>query len=141
MTTIIGSRKTELYIDSVNVTEEVSSVILASAETSSTFVSFAEALAGGGRDYTLKIKLRQDTDTTSLWYVIWDAAGDDLEYEFWPNGGSPTPSASSPQLSGIVTISEPTGDLLGGDANVSPRIVQVTEIEWQCTDKPILTTV
>jgi len=141
MSVIIGSRKTELYIDSVNVTEEVSSVILASAETESTFVSFAEALAGGGRDYILKIKLRQDTDTTSLWYVLWDAAGDDLTYEFWPNGGSPTPSESSPQFSGTVTISEPNGDLLGGEANVSPRIVQIAEVEWKCTDKPTLTTV
>jgi hypothetical protein len=139
MSNIVGSRKQELYIDGVNVTAEVSSVILASAETDSEFVSFAEALAGGGRDYTLKITLRQDTATDSLWYVIWSAAGDDLEYEFWPNGGSPTPGASTPVLTGEVTISEPDGDLLGGEANTSPRVVQVTEVEWMCTDKPTLT--
>jgi hypothetical protein len=136
---IVGSRKTELFIDDVNVTDEVSSVILASAETESDFVSFAEALAGGGRDYVLKLTLRQDTDTASLWYVIWSAAGDDLTYEFWPNGGSPTPGTATPKFSGTVTISEPDGDLLGGEANVSPRMVQVAEVEWKCTDKPALT--
>lgn len=139
MTNIVGSRATELFIDGVNVTDEVSSVVLASAETESEFVSFADALAGGGRDYTLKITMRQDTDTASLWYVIWNAAGDDLTYEFWPNGGSPTPSATTPRFAGSITVSEPDGDLLGGDANTSPRVVQVTEVEWKCTDKPVLT--
>jgi hypothetical protein len=139
MSNIVGSRKLELYIDGVNVTGEVSSVILASAETDSEFVSFEDALAGAARDYTLKITIRQDTATDSLWYVIWSAAGDDLEYEFWPNGGSPTPGASTPVLTGQVTIMEPDGDLLGGEANMSPRKVRVTEVEWPCTEKPTLT--
>jgi hypothetical protein len=139
VTNIVGTRKAELYIDGVNVTDEVSSIVLASKSTDSDFISFAEALAGGGRDYSLKLKLRQDTATDSLWYVIWSAAGDDVTYEFWPNGGSPTAGASTPKLSGTLTISEPDGDLLGGDADVSPRKVMVTEVEWLCTDKPELT--
>jgi hypothetical protein len=139
MTVIVGTRKTELYIDGVNYTDEVSSVVLSSGGSDSDFVSFAEALAGGGRDYTLKLKVRQDLDTSSLWYVIWDSAGDDLDYEFWPAGGSPTPSASTPKFSGQVTISEPDGDLVGGDADVNPRKVNVVELEWLCTDKPELT--
>jgi len=139
VSTIIGSRKTEFFLDGVNYTDEVSSVLLSAGKTESDFVSFTEALAGGGRDYTLKLTLRQDTDTSALWYTIWDAAGDDLEYEFWPNGGSPTPSADTPKFSGTVTISEPDGDLLGGDANTSPRMVQTVKVEWLCTDKPDLT--
>jgi hypothetical protein len=136
---IVGTRKTEFYLDGVNYTDEVSSVVLSSGGTDSDFVSFAEALAGGGRDYTLKLKIRQDLDTASLWYTIWDSAGDDLDYEFWPAGGSPTPSATTPLFSGTVTISEPDGDLVGGDADTNPRAVNTVEVEWMCTDKPELT--
>jgi hypothetical protein len=136
---IIGTRKTEFILDGVNYTDEVSKVALSSDETESDFVSFAEALAGGGRDWTLKLKMRQDVDTSSLWYVIWDSAGDELTYEFWPAGGSPTPSATTPRFAGSVTISVPKGDLLGGDSNPSAQMVQVTEAEWMCTEKPVLT--
>jgi hypothetical protein len=139
MTNIVGSRKAELYVDGVNVTDEVSRIILASKASTSEFISFAEALAGGGRDYSLKFRIRQDTATDSLWYVIWSAAGDDVTYEFWPNGGSPTPGTTTPKLSGTVTVAEPDGDYLGGDADVNPRKILVTEVEWMCTDKPSLT--
>lgn len=139
MTAIVGSRKTQLFIDGVDVTDEISSCVLTSGETTSEFISFTDALTGLARDYVLKLKLRQDTDTDSLWYVIWDAAGDDLAYEFWPSGGSPTPSATTPKISGYVTISEPDGDLLGGDADPNARVVRVTEVEWKCTDRPELT--
>jgi hypothetical protein len=137
--TIIGTRKTELIIDDVNYTDEVSVCVLSSADTDSDFVSFAEALVGGGRDYTLKLTIRQDTDTAALWYYAWDAAGDDVTYEFWPNGGSPTPSATTPKFSGTLTISEPRGDFIGGEANVNARRVNKAEVEWMCTDKPTLT--
>jgi hypothetical protein len=139
VSTIIGTRKTELIIDAVNYTDEVSSVSLSEEETDSDFVSFAQALAGGGRDHILKLKIRQDTDTASLWYYIWDASGDDVTYEFWPNGGYPTPSATTPKFSGTLTISAPKDTLLGGDANVSPIKVNTVEVEWMCTEKPTLT--
>lgn len=139
MSTIIGTRKTELFIDDVNYTDEVSAAILSSDDSESDFVSFAEALAGGGRDYTLKLKIRQDTDTAALWYYIWDAAGDDVTFEFWPNGGSPTPSATTPKVAGTLTITEPKGDLLGGEANASAIKVNTVEVEWKCLTKPTLT--
>lgn len=137
---VIGTRKTELIIDAVNYTDEVSTVILSSGETDSDFVSFAEALAGGGRDYMLKLRIRQDTETAALWYYCWSASGDDVTYEFWPNGGYPTPSATTPKFSGTLTISEPDGDFLGGESNVSARKVNAVEVEWVCLDKPTLTT-
>jgi hypothetical protein len=141
MSTIIGTRKAQLKVDGVDYTAEVSRIILTSGDTESEFVSFEDALTGGARDYKLKLRIRQDTDTASLWYVLWDQAGEDLEYEFWPAGGMDgSPSTDTPEFSGTVTIMEPDGDFLGGDADKSPRKVQVVEVEWPCTDKPTMTT-
>lgn len=138
MATIIGTRKTIFMLDSTDFSAEVSNVTLSSGESDSDFVSFADALAGGLRDYTLKLTIRQDTAVASLWYYIWNEAGDDVTYEFWPNGGGVTESATTPCFSGSVTITEPDGDLLGGEANASPSMVNVVEVEWKCTDKPTL---
>lgn len=139
MATIIGTRKTIFKLDSTDFTAEVSGVELHSEDSESDFVSFADALAGGLRDYILKLKIRQDTAAASLWYYIWNEAGDDNTYEFWPNGGGVTESATTPCFSGSVTITEPDGLLLGGDADKSPTKVNIVEVEWKCTAKPTLT--
>lgn len=142
MATIIGTRRTRFYLDSTEFTAEVSRVILTTGPTDSNFQSFAEALAGGARDYKLVLTLRQDTAAAALWYYMWDEAGDDQTYQFWPNGqdsGTPeTPTATYPKFSGSVTVMEPDGDFLGGESNASPRAINVCEVEWPCTDKPTL---
>lgn len=138
MATIIGTRKTILKIASTDVSSEVSSVILTSGKKDSDFMSFTEALAGGARDYKLKLKIRQDTAAASLWYNMWSLLGTDVTYEFWPNGGT-VASATAPKFSGSVTVMEPDGDFLGGDANASPTAVNIAEVEWVCTAKPTLT--
>lgn len=140
MATVIGTRKAELIVDSVDVTAEVSKVAITTGEKDSDFMSFAEALAGGARDYKLVMTLRQDTASASLWYQIWAHLGEDVDVEFWPNGGSGgSPSATLPKFSGTVTIMEPDGDLLGGEANKSTTAVMTTEVEWVFTAKPTLT--
>lgn len=118
----------------------VSDVRIKSAESDSDFVTFADAAAGGARKYTLVLTMAQDNATTSLWYQIWSAAGTDVAYEVWPNGrpGSGTASATQPKFSGTVTISEPDGDLLGGEADKSNTKKFTTEVEWECLAKPVL---
>jgi hypothetical protein len=137
--TVIGTRRTVFYLDSIDFTSEVSQVTLVAGKQDSGFMSFAQALAGGARKYTLKVKLRQNTAATSLWYYIWNELGADNTFEFWPNGyNSGTPSATYPQFSGTVVVTEPDGDLLGGEANESANAVNVVEVEWECTAKPTL---
>lgn len=142
MSTVIGTRKTKLFIGAgvTDVTSEVSEVLIVAEKSDSDFMSYSEANAGGAREYKLKLKLRQDTAAASFWYYIWSLSGTDVAYEFWPNGQntvSPTiPTAAYPKFSGNVTILEPDGNLLGGDANESPKAVMVTECEWVCTAKP-----
>ena len=118
----------------------VSAVVVTSEESDSDFVSFADAAAGGARDYKLKITMTQDTVSTSLWYYIWSVSGTDVAYEVWPNGrpGSGTPTASQPKFSGSCSIREPDGDLLGGEADPSTTAKFLTEVEWPLTAKPTL---
>lgn len=142
MSTVIGSRKTKLFIGAgvTDVTSQVSNVRLLAGKSDSEFMSYTEANAGGARQYKLALTLRQDTAAASFWYYIWSLLGTDVAYEFWPNGQntvSPTtPTALYPKFSGNVTIMEPDGTLLGGEAKADAQSVMITECEWVCTAKP-----
>ncbi len=123
-------------------TDEVSNVQIVPADSDSDFVTFAQAAAGGAKDYTLVITMKQDTSTTALWYKIWDEAGDTVPYEFWPNGyNAGTASTTYPKFSGSVVISEPDGNpLIGGEADKSATARFTTDVEWECTGRPVMTT-
>jgi hypothetical protein len=138
MATIIGTRKMILKVGGTDYTTDVSKCIVTTGETDADFQSFAQALAGGGRDYKLALTIRQDTATTSLWYYAWDNAGDDVAVELWPNGGGVTEGATTPKVTGTVTIQEPDGDFVGGEANKSPTAVNLIEVEWLFTAKPAI---
>jgi hypothetical protein len=138
MATVIGTRNTIFKLDSVDFTAHVRKVAIASEEDGDGFLSFTEALAGGARKYKLIITLMQDTAAASLWYYMWNEAGATNTFEFWPNGGGTTPSATTPKFSGSVIITEPDGEFLGGESNKSATAVNEVEVEWECTAKPTL---
>lgn len=138
MATIIGTRKMILIVNAVDHTADVSKCALVSGKTDSDFVSFVTALAGGGRDYTLKLTIRQDTDTDSLWYHAWNSVGSELAVILWPNGGGVTEGASTPKFVGTVVITEPDGDFIGAPADPSPTKVATIDVEWKYTAKPTI---
>jgi len=138
MATIIGTRKLVLIVDSEDYSTEVSKCMITTGDTDSDFVSFPDALAGGLRDYTLKLTIRQNTADDSLWYFAWDRAGDDVDVEVWPNGDGITEGATTPKVTGTVTITEPDGTFVGGQANRSNTKVQTCEVEWKFTAKPAI---
>ena len=138
----VDKRKLVLFVDSVEYTDSVSTAKFTSAESDSDFMSFAEAMAGGARDYVLALTLKQNTSAASLWDLMWTSAGDDVPVSLWPNGmpvgGDPT--VTQPEFTATCTIKDPDGDLLGGDAEPSPKARQVTEVEWLCLAKPVRVT-
>lgn len=138
----VGTRLAVLFVDGDDFTDSISTATVRSAETDSDFVSFADAAAGGKRDYTLALTLKQNTTADSLWDIVWARSGDDVPVEVWPNGMpvSGDPTASQPQFTGTVTVTDPDGDLLGGEANPSTSARQVTEVEWMFTAKPVRNT-
>lgn len=135
----IDKRSLTLTIDGTDYTAVVSNVTITSAESENDFVTFANAAAGGARDYKLKLTLAQDAATGTLWRKIWDSAGSDVPALVRPYGNT-TATAAQPHFSGTVTIKEPDGDFLGGDADASVTAVQTVEIEWPFLAKPTLVT-
>lgn len=135
----VGTRHAVLFVDAVEYTDSISTGTIRSAETDSDFVSFADAAAGGKRDYTLALVLKQNTDAASLWNIIWTQAGEDLPVELWPNGRpvDGIATAAQPAFEGTCTVTDPDGDLLGGEANPSTSARQTTEVEWMFTAKPV----
>lgn len=131
----IGTRKLTMTIDGDEVAPEVSSAVINSAETDSDFVSFAQAAAGGGRDYTLALTFVQDAAAGSLWDKVWTAAGTDVPVVVRPYGNA-TPTATQPHFTGTVTVTEPDGALLGGEADASNTARFTTEVEWHFLAKP-----
>ncbi len=131
----IGTRKLKLEVDAAEHTAEVSNVRITSAEAEADFVSFADAAAGGARDYALAITLTQDAATGTLWSQIFDNAGSDVTYTVMPYGNE-TPTTAEPHFTGTCTIVEPDGDLIGGEANASNTAKMTVEVEFPCTGKP-----
>lgn len=135
---VVNTRHAVVIIDDIDCTDVVSRAEVSSAESDSDFVSFAQAAAGGARDYTLGLTLAQNTSVATLWDLIWTQAGQDVEAEVWPNGKpvDSIPTAAQPQFLGMVTITEPDGVLLGGEASASTTARQVTEVEFAYLSKP-----
>lgn len=131
----VGTRKLTLEIDGTAYTAQVSNVRVTSAEADTDFLTFAEAAAGGGRDYALAITLTQDMAAGTLWTEIFENSGTDVPYSIAPYGNA-TPSTSEPHFEGTCTITEPDGDLLGGEANRSTTARMTVEVSFPCTGKP-----
>ena len=72
----------------------------------------------------------------SVWDLIWSASGTTVPAVIKPNGGA-TPSATTPTFTGNVVVTEPDGDLLGGEANASTSAKFTVEINWPFTAKPV----
>jgi hypothetical protein len=133
----LGTRKLVLYVDSVDFSDSVSEVRITSGDKDSDFMSFAEALAGGAREYKLVMTLKQNTDAASLWSYAWAEAGTDVAVEVWPNGyNGGVQSTTYPQYTGNVTVVEPDGDFLGGAARKSTTAQFTTQFSWTFTAKP-----
>lgn len=131
----IGTRLLTIDIDSVEVTAEVSKSVITSAAADSDFVTFADAAAGGARQYALNIVAAQDTATDTVWDQVWSHAGETVTCLVRPYGNA-TASPTQPHFSCSAVISEPDGDLLGGEADESTTAKMTFEVNWQLEAKP-----
>ena len=124
----------------VDYTTAVSSVKITSAESESDFTTFADAAAGGAREYGLAVTLAQDLASATLWRKTFDNPGTDVPFKIWFNGkpAGGTPSATQPVTTGTAQITEPDGDWIGGDADKSTTARFTTEVEWKLLAKPAI---
>ena len=133
----LGTRALKLDIDGTDYSNAVSSVKITSGESDSDFLTFAQAAAGGSRTYKLSMTLAQDVAAASLWRLMWDSAGTEVDVIVRPAGGTVI-SASQPTFAGTAIVAEPDGDFLGGDADTSASARFTVETEWEFTARPVL---
>ena len=131
----IGTRKLKIEIDAVEYTASVSNARFTAAAGDSDFVSFADAAGGGSRLYKLEGTAVQDAASASIWSLIWDQAGTTVPVTLMPYGNA-TPTVAEPHFTADVVISEPDGDLLGGEANASTSARFTIDFAWDCEAKP-----
>ncbi len=119
-------------------TSAISSCKIVPSESDSDFVSFADAAAGGARQYNLELTLVQDMTAASLWDYAFSQAGTDVPVEVWPNGRPATTiTAAQPKFTMTVTVVEPDGDWIGGEANADNTARFTTEYSWKALAKPV----
>jgi len=133
----IGTRKLKIQVGTppIEYNTDVSRVEVTSGETDSDFVSFADAAAGGGRDYTLEFTAVQDASNASLWDEVWTNAGGELDVTVVPYGNE-VPTVMEPHFTMTAVVSEPDGTLLGGEADASTTAKFTFECAWKLTEKP-----
>lgn len=138
----IGTRKLILEIDGTEYSAEVSKAVVTSGEGDTDFLTFADARAGGKREYRLEFTAAQDAATAansfapSLWSMVFNEAGSDVPITIAPYGNA-VPTATEPHFTAIATISEPDGDFLGGEADISPTAAMLFECSWVLAAKPV----
>ncbi len=132
----LGKRTLVLSIGGTDVTVDVSKCVITSGSADSDFTSFADAAAGGARVYTLEGTARQDLVAGTLWDKIWTAAGSSAAVIVKPYG-SAAASATTPWFTGNVTIVEPDGDLIGGEADASVTARMTFDFAWVFAAKPV----
>lgn len=133
----LGTRSLTLSIGGDDFTASLTNCRLVSGEADSDVTTFADAAAGGLREYRLQGTALQDPSADSLWDLMWTGAGTTVAAILAPNGGPA--AATAPSFAGNVVISEPDGDLLGGEANKSASARFTFDIDWVFTAKPVRT--
>lgn len=135
----IGTRLLVLEIDGVEYDEETSTAKVTSGESDADFLTFADARRGGSRQYNLEFTAAQDMAAGTLWTLIWEGAGTEVPFLIKPYGND-VATVAEPHLSGTAVVSEPDGDMLGGDADVSTTAKMTYSVVWKCTEKPEVVT-
>lgn len=136
----LGTRALMLEIGGEEVNMDVTNVTVEAGASDSEVTTFADAAAGGARQYSLNFTGVQDPATGSLWDRVWTAAGDTVAVVLKPAGGVAA-SEATPWFTGNATITEPDGTILGGEANASTTARFTFECSWVFEAKPVRVTV
>jgi hypothetical protein len=132
--TRIGTRSLLLAMDGTDYTADVSKALITSTTKGTT-----RALADGSlgeiqiREYRLEVTTPQDP--AGLWGSIWANAGTFQDFYLAPEGNADA-STSQPHWSGVLSLTEPEGDFLGGTADASRRRILTASMSWLILGRP-----
>lgn len=131
----IGTKTLKIKVGSVEYNTQVTRCEITATDADMGETTFSEAGTNGVREYALEFTALQDADTTALWNYVWANAGTTVAVKFNPYGVT-TASATQPIYTGNVTIYEPDGTLIGGEANTSLTARMTYDCRWVFTAKP-----
>jgi len=131
----VGTRLIKVEIDGDEYSAELTNARFSIADSDNDTVTFADAAAGGAKDWSFAFTAVQDAAADTIWSKIFDSAGTSAAITYMPYGNA-TPTATEPHFTATATISLPDGDFLGGDANASTTAKQTFEASWPCAAKP-----
>ena len=131
----LGTRLLQLTVGGTDYTAEISKAVITSGESDADFTTFADAAAGGARSYNLDFTAVQDMAAASLWDKVWTAAGTSVACILKPYGNA-VASAGQPHYSFNAVVTEPDGDLIGGEADKSTTARMTIECSWPLDAKP-----
>jgi hypothetical protein len=132
----LGKRTLVISIGGTDYTADVSKVVVTSGAADSDFTSFADAAAGGAREYKLEFTARQDLVAGTLWDKVFTTPGTSAAVLIKPYGGAAA-TATNPHFTANATITEPDGDFIGGEADASTTARQTFECSWVLAAKPV----
>jgi hypothetical protein len=132
----IGTRSLLLAIDGTDRTDEVSTALITST-TKSTTRALADGQVGEMqiREYRLEVTTPQDP--AGLWGFVWANAGTLQDFYLAPEGNA-TATASQPHWSGVLSLTEPEGNFLGGAADASRRRILTASMSWLILGRPTM---
>lgn len=139
----VKSRFIGVYEDTgvvnTDISGELAALTLNAAEADEGFLSFAQARAGGAKDWTVNGTIPQNYEPTSLYRRMRNSPGDPLVLVYAPYGNAEA-SVAQPHEIWPVTMDIPDSAIAGGEATTSPNAVPVVEVEWPCTADPTIIT-
>lgn len=130
-----GTRSLILEIAGEEVDNQISKGVVTAGESDADFTTFRVARGGGAREYRIEMTAVQDHAEDSVWDLTFTSAGETVPFLLRPYGNA-VPSVSQPHYSGNVTIAEPDGDWIGGEANSSTSARFTVDLSWVCDGKP-----
>lgn len=126
----VTKRNATFTVDGVEYAGAASNFALSADDADTDFITFADAAEGGADKFTLAITFAQDHAATSLWRLMWDEKGNEVDVVYRPYGNA-TATTTQPHYTFTVKIKLARGVILGGEADISTTAVQTVEAEWE----------
>lgn len=112
-----------------------------SADSQNDTITFADADAGGAKDYFFQGTALQDdgADGSAFWSFVENNAGTDVKVTLMPQGNT-TASTTQPHRAATCAVAAFDGDYFGGEANSSATFKQAFDFSWTATARPTTVT-
>lgn len=133
-TRITGKTNLVFELGGTDFGADVSSISLTNEDADSDVTTFADAAAGGAKQWYFEVTAVSGTNTGSLWDYLWTNSGTTVAYAYAPHGNA-TPSATQPHFTGSVAIGAKPP--IGGEAGQTFTF----DIRLDCTAEPTRATV